>query len=81
MRANIECKTGNPVDFKMTDRHGNDLPAVESVDIRIRPGELISAIVAFSDVGISMKGVDIYVTPEHLKEVADKMGYDLVKKA
>jgi len=79
MKIRIQTKEGVPDDDTITLDNGDILENVGSVDISIRPGELIIATLTFLLTRSDMT-IDATVSEEHLRELAFAHGFDLVEK-
>lgn len=79
MRIHINTGDGFPDAKTLTLDDGSALKNVSAVDIKIRPMEPIIAILQFLLPGADLN-VEATVTEEHLRELADAHGFDLVKK-
>lgn len=80
MRINVSCPSGHSNEVVITTEKGEAIDKVKALDIRMRPGEPVTAELAFLVPGVETMLCEATVSEAHLRELAEAHGFDLVAR-
>lgn len=80
MKINIKSEDGTASNASITTDDGAPINGVERIRLDVRGGEAMRAELTFWMPKVNFRGVLAFVTEEHLRELADALGFDLKKR-
>lgn len=80
MKINLTCEDGIAANAVLTLEDGTPVHGVERIKLDVKGHEPVRAELTFWLPKLAFKSLPVGVSEEHLRELADAYGFDLVKR-